>query len=109
MRINSSLFASISLEDVMVPQSHPLSKLTLMNLGRRHSLFFRYSIWFEDIDISFLDHLCVKKLYASVGWPMGAMQSLAAGRLFPGQAGNIVSISGTACNTPSSITMRFAQ
>jgi homoserine O-acetyltransferase len=56
-----------------------------------------------------LDHLGIKKLYASVGSSMGAMQSLAAGWLFPGQVGKIVSISGTARSTPSSIAMRFAQ
>ena len=56
-----------------------------------------------------LDHLGVKKLYASVGCSMGAMQSLAAGWLFPERVGNIVSISGTARSTPSSIAMRFAQ
>lgn len=58
---------------------------------------------------SLLDHLGVKKLYASVGCSMGAMQSLAAGWLFPERVGNIVSISGTARSTPSSIAMRFAQ
>lgn len=73
----------------MAPQSHPLSKLTLMNLGRRDFLFFRYSTWPED-----MDHLGGNKLYASVGWSMGTMQSLAAGRLFPRRAGNIVSIRG---------------
>ncbi|KAF5363505.1 hypothetical protein D9756_000343 [Leucocoprinus leucothites] len=56
-----------------------------------------------------LDHLGVNKLYASVGCSMGAMQSLAAGWLFPERVGKIVSISGTARSTPSSIAMRFAQ
>lgn len=56
-----------------------------------------------------LDHLGVNKLYASVGSSMGAMQSLAAGWLFPERVGKIISISGTARSTPSSIAMRFAQ
>lgn len=56
-----------------------------------------------------LDHLGVKKLYASVGSSMGGMQSLAAGWLYPERVGKIVSISGTARTSPSSIAMRFAQ
>ncbi|KAK2466081.1 hypothetical protein APHAL10511_001723 [Amanita phalloides] len=56
-----------------------------------------------------LDHLNVSKLYASVGSSMGGMQSLAAGWLFPDRVGKIVSISGTARSTPSSIAMRYAQ
>ncbi|KAF8639722.1 hypothetical protein AX17_000984 [Amanita inopinata Kibby_2008] len=56
-----------------------------------------------------LDHLGVRKLYASVGSSMGGMQSLASGWLFPDRVGKIVSISGTARSTPSSIAMRYAQ
>ena len=56
-----------------------------------------------------LDGLGVKELYASVGSSMGAMQSLAAGWLFPDRVGKIVSISGTARSSPSAIAMRFAQ
>ncbi|KAF9006527.1 Alpha/Beta hydrolase protein [Cyathus striatus] len=56
-----------------------------------------------------LDHLHVNKLYASVGCSMGAMQSLAAGWLHPERVGKIVSISGTARSSPSSVAMRFAQ
>jgi homoserine O-acetyltransferase len=56
-----------------------------------------------------LNHLGVEKLYASVGSSMGAMQSLAAGWLFPDRVGRIVSISGTARSSPSSIALRFAQ
>ncbi|KAK7033178.1 homoserine o-acetyltransferase [Favolaschia claudopus] len=56
-----------------------------------------------------LDDLGVDKLYASVGSSMGAMQSLAAGLLHPERVGKIVSISGTARSTPSSIAMRYAQ
>ena len=40
---------------------------------------------------------------------MGAMQSLAAGWLFPERVGKVVSISGTARSSPSAIAMRFAQ
>ena len=56
-----------------------------------------------------LDHLGIDQVYASVGSSMGGMQSLAAGWLFPNRVGKIVSISGTARTTPSSIAMRFAQ
>ncbi|KAF7336674.1 Homoserine o-acetyltransferase [Mycena venus] len=56
-----------------------------------------------------LDHLGVEKLYASVGSSMGAMQSLAAGWLHPERVGKVVSISGTARSTPSSVAMRYAQ
>ncbi|KAH9943265.1 homoserine acetyltransferase [Epithele typhae] len=56
-----------------------------------------------------LDHLGINRLYASVGSSMGAMQSLAAGWLFPERVGKVVSISGTARSSPSAIAMRFAQ
>lgn len=56
-----------------------------------------------------LDSLHIDHLYASVGSSMGAMQSLAAGWLFPDRVGKIVSISGTARSTPGSIAMRHAQ
>lgn len=58
---------------------------------------------------SLLDHLGIDHLYASVGSSMGAMQSLAAGWLYPGRVGKVVSISGTARSSPSAIAMRFAQ
>lgn len=56
-----------------------------------------------------LDHLGVQKLYASVGSSMGGMQSLAAGVLFPGRVGRVVSISGCARSHPYSIAMRHTQ
>ena len=56
-----------------------------------------------------LDSLAIDRLYASVGSSMGAMQSLAAGWLFPDRVRKIVSISGTARSTPGSIAMRHAQ
>ncbi|PFH51386.1 hypothetical protein AMATHDRAFT_142604 [Amanita thiersii Skay4041] len=56
-----------------------------------------------------LDNLGIRKLAASVGSSMGAMQSLAAGWLFPDRVQKVVSISGTARSTPSSIAMRYAQ
>lgn len=56
-----------------------------------------------------LNHLGIDKLYASVGSSMGAMQSLAAGWLYPERVGKVVSISGTARSSPSAIAMRFAQ
>ena len=56
-----------------------------------------------------LDDLGVDKLYASVGSSMGGMQSIAAGYLEPERVGRVVSISGTARSSPSSIAMRHAQ
>ena len=56
-----------------------------------------------------LDGLGIDEIYASVGASMGAMQSLAAGWLFPERVGKVVSISGTARSSPSAIAMRFAQ
>lgn len=56
-----------------------------------------------------LDHLGIDKLYASVGSSMGAMQSLAAGWLYPERVGKVVSISGTARSSPSAMAMRYAQ
>lgn len=56
-----------------------------------------------------LDHLKIDKLYASVGCSMGAMSSLATAWLHPDRVGKIVSISGTARSSPSSVAMRFAQ
>jgi len=56
-----------------------------------------------------LDHLGIKKLYASVGSSMGGMQSLAAGVLAPERVGKIVTISGCARSHPYSIAMRHTQ
>ncbi|KAG6810953.1 hypothetical protein H0H92_009656 [Tricholoma furcatifolium] len=56
-----------------------------------------------------LDHLKIDKLYASVGCSMGAMSSLATAWLHPDRVGKVVSISGTARSSPSSVAMRYAQ
>lgn len=56
-----------------------------------------------------LEGLGINEIYASVGSSMGAMQSLAAGWLFPDRVGKIVSISGTARSSPGAIAMRFSQ
>ena len=56
-----------------------------------------------------LDFLAIEKLYASVGASMGAMQSLAAGVIFPERVGRIASISGCARSHPYSIAMRHTQ
>ncbi|KAG6842022.1 hypothetical protein C0991_003548 [Blastosporella zonata] len=56
-----------------------------------------------------LDHLKIDKVYASVGSSMGAMSSLATAWLHPDRVGKIVSISGTARSSPSSVAMRYAQ
>lgn len=79
--------------------------------GRRYGTRFPVVSIFDMVRAQFqlLDHLGIHQLYASVGSSMGAMQSLAAGLLHPERAGKIVSISGTARTSPSSIAMRFAQ
>ncbi|KAL8283120.1 hypothetical protein RQP46_005898 [Phenoliferia psychrophenolica] len=56
-----------------------------------------------------LSALGVDKLYASVGSSMGGMQSIAAAYLEPDRVRKVVSISGTARSSPSSIAMRHAQ
>lgn len=56
-----------------------------------------------------LDHLDIKKLYASVGSSMGGMQSLAAGVMASDRVGRVVSISGCARSHPYSIAMRHTQ
>ena len=56
-----------------------------------------------------LDVFSIQRLYASVGSSMGAMQSLAAGVLFPERVGKIVSVSGCARSHPYSIAMRHTQ
>ncbi|GAA5894765.1 hypothetical protein JCM6882_006675 [Rhodosporidiobolus microsporus] len=56
-----------------------------------------------------LSHLGIDKLAASVGSSMGGMQSIAAAYLEPERVGKVVSISGTARSSPSSIAMRYAQ
>jgi homoserine O-acetyltransferase len=61
------------------------------------------------LQFSLLDHLGIDRLYASVGCSMGAMQSLAAGWMYPDRINKVVSISGTARSSPGSIAMRYAQ
>lgn len=56
-----------------------------------------------------LDAFGIEKLYASVGSSMGGMQSLAAGVLYPGRVGKVVSVSGCARSHPYSIAMRHTQ
>ncbi|BGP13753.1 hypothetical protein JCM10213_006416 [Rhodosporidiobolus nylandii] len=56
-----------------------------------------------------LSSLGIEKLAASVGSSMGGMQSIAAAHLEPDRVGKVVSISGTARSSPSSIAMRYAQ
>ncbi|KAL4081575.1 Alpha/Beta hydrolase protein [Scleroderma yunnanense] len=79
--------------------------------GKRYATRFPVVSIFDMVkaQFSFLDHLGVERLYASVGSSMGAMQSLAAGWLFPHRVGKVVSISGTARSSPGSIAMRYAQ
>ncbi|KAF8504204.1 Alpha/Beta hydrolase protein [Gautieria morchelliformis] len=79
--------------------------------GEPYATHFPVVSIFDMVNAQFrlLDHLGIDRLYASVGSSMGAMQSLAAGLLHPERAGKIVSISGTARSSPSSIAMRFAQ
>ncbi|KAI6047500.1 Alpha/Beta hydrolase protein [Pisolithus marmoratus] len=79
--------------------------------GQRYATHFPILSIFDMVKAQFalLDHLGVDRLYASVGSSMGAMQSLAAGWLFPQRVGKIVSISGTGRSSPGSIAMRYAQ
>jgi len=79
--------------------------------GEPYATRFPIVTIFDMVNAQFrlLEHLGIDRLYASVGSSMGAMQSLAAGWLHPGRAGKIVSISGTARSSPSSVAMRFAQ
>lgn len=56
-----------------------------------------------------LDGLGIQKLYASVGSSMGGMQSLAAGVMDNERVARIVTISGCARSTPSSVAMRHCQ
>ena len=56
-----------------------------------------------------LDDLGINKLYASVGSSMGGMQSIAAAHLYTDRVGKVVSISGSARSSPSSIALRYAQ
>lgn len=79
--------------------------------GQRYATRFPILSIFDMVKAQFalLDHLGVDRLYASVGSSMGAMQSLAAGWLFPNRVGKVVSISGTARSSPGSIAMRYAQ
>ncbi|KAF9226664.1 homoserine acetyltransferase [Gyrodon lividus] len=79
--------------------------------GEHYATRFPIVSMFDMVKAQFklLDSLGVDRLYASVGSSMGAMQSLAAGWLFPERVGKIVSISGTARSSPGSIAMRYAQ
>lgn len=79
--------------------------------GEPHATHFPIISIFDMVTAQFrlLDHLSIDRLYASVGSSMGAMQSLAAGWLYPERAGKVVSISGTARSSPGSVAMRFAQ
>ena len=79
--------------------------------GQRYGTRFPILSIFDMVRAQFclLDHLGIRQLYASVGSSMGAMQSLAAGWLYPERVGKVVSISGTARSSPSAIAMRFAQ
>ena len=79
--------------------------------GRPYATTFPVISIFDMVRAQFalLDHLGVEKLNASVGSSMGAMQSLAAGWMFPKRVGKVVSISGTARSSPSSVAVRYAQ
>ncbi|KAF8528800.1 Alpha/Beta hydrolase protein [Hysterangium stoloniferum] len=79
--------------------------------GEHYATRFPVLSIFDMVNAQFrlLDHLGIDRLYASVGSSMGAMQSLAAGWLYPKRAGKVVSISGTARSSPSSVAVRFAQ
>ena len=79
--------------------------------GKEYATTFPVISIFDMVRAQFalLDHLGIEKLYASVGSSMGAMLSLAAGWMFPERVGKVVSISGTARSSPSSVAVRYAQ
>jgi homoserine acetyltransferase len=79
--------------------------------GKHYATRFPILSIFDMVRAQFklLDHLGIKRLYASVGSSMGGMQSLAAAHLEPERVGKVVSISGTARTSPASIALRYAQ
>lgn len=79
--------------------------------GKHFATHFPIVSIFDMVKAQFklLDSLSIDRLYATVGSSMGAMQSLAAGWMFPDRIRKIVSISGTARSSPGSIAMRYAQ
>jgi homoserine acetyltransferase len=79
--------------------------------GKHYATRFPILSIFDMVRAQFklLDHLDIKRLYASVGSSMGGMQSLAAAHLEPERVGKVVSISGTARTSPASIALRYAQ
>lgn len=79
--------------------------------GKPYATHFPIVSIFDMVRAQFclLDSLGIEKLTASVGSSMGAMQSLAAGWLYPERVRKIVSISGSGRSSPSSIAIRFAQ
>jgi homoserine O-acetyltransferase len=79
--------------------------------GKPYATRFPILSIFDMIRAQFLllDSLGVNKLYASVGSSMGGMQSVAAAHLYPERVHKVVSISGSARSSPSSIALRYAQ
>lgn len=79
--------------------------------GKAYATRFPILSIFDMVRAQFLllESLGVENLYASVGSSMGGQQSVAAAHLFPGRVGKVVSISGSARSSPSSIALRYAQ
>lgn len=79
--------------------------------GKAYATRFPILSIFDMVRAQFLllESLGVQSLYASVGSSMGGQQSVAAAHLFPGRVGKVVSISGSARSSPSSIALRYAQ
>ncbi|KAF4553407.1 Serine O-succinyltransferase-like protein [Elsinoe fawcettii] len=79
--------------------------------GRRYATRFPILTMQDMVRAQFrlLDHLKIRKLYASVGSSMGGMQSLAAAVLEKERVGRVVSISGCARSHPYSIALRHTQ
>lgn len=79
--------------------------------GKAYATRFPILSIFDMVRAQFLllESMGINKLYASVGSSMGGQQSVAAGHLFPDRVGKIVSISGSARSSPSSIALRYAQ
>ncbi|RXK36375.1 homoserine O-acetyltransferase [Tremella mesenterica] len=59
--------------------------------------------------LGLLDHLGIKKLYASVGSSMGGMQSLSMAYLAPERVGRVASISASGRSGLGGVGMRYAQ
>ncbi|PWY97910.1 homoserine O-acetyltransferase [Testicularia cyperi] len=89
----------------------PSSPHPLDSTGAAYATRFPILSVFDMVRAQFLllDHLGIRKLYASIGSSMGGMQSIAAAHLERERVERLVSISGCARSAPASIALRYAQ